>query len=321
MKKRIVCLLLCLTMVMSLGFAAGAKESSTPRVAVLLPGTVEFFSVQKRGLDKAAQDFGLQLIYADAEWDAGKQLNQVENFVASGVDMVLLCASDNLALLPAVDLCKEAGIPLITFTNVLGEDPEGKLDGVVSYIGINDFVQGVKQGEMAEALLGSGPANIVLIEGEPGTSAQRFRSQGFESIAANHPNWNIVYRQAINGWSKELALAAVEAFLQTGTQVDLISAQWHAGAAAAATAIAEAKYDEAKGSKTFVTGLEYAKEIQPLIASGAVSATSFASIVDMGYTVVELAAKHMKGETVPQVVSIAPHIVTKDNVGQFEPEM
>lgn len=321
MKKRIVCLLVLVALVASLGFAAGAKESTKPRIAVLLPGTVEFFSVQKRGLDKAAKEFDLQLIYADAEWDAGKQLNQVENFVASGVDMVLLCAADNLALLPAVGLCREAGIPLITFTNVLGEDPDGKLDGVISYIGINDYVQGVKQGEMAEALLGSGPANIVLIEGEPGTSAQRFRSQGFESIASKHPNWKIVYRQAINGWSKELALAAVEAFLQTGTRVDLISAQWHAGAAAAATAIAEARYDETKGSKTFVTGLEYAKEVQPMIVSGAVSATSYASIADMGYTVVELAAKHLKGEAVPQVVSIQPHIVTKDNVDQFVPEM
>lgn len=321
MKKSIVCLLVCLTLVVSLGFAAGAKESSQPRVAVLLPGTVEFFSVQKRGLDKASEDFGLKLIYADAEWDAGKQLNQVENFVASGVDMVLLCAADNLALLPTVQLCKEAGIPLMTFTNVLGKDPDGKLDGVISYVGINDFVQGVKQGEMAEELLGDKPANIVLIEGEPGTSAQRFRSQGFESIAANHPQWTIVYRQAINGWSKELALAAVEAFLQTGTPVDLISAQWHAGAAAAAIAIEEAGYDIAKGKKTFVTGLEYAKEIQPMIISGAVDATSYASIVDMGYTVVELAAKHLKGEKIPQVVSIEPHIVTKANVSQFVPEM
>ena len=98
-------------------------------------------------------------------------------------------------------------------------------------------------------------------------------------------------------------------------------AQWHAGAAAAATAIAEARYDETKGSKTFVTGLEYAKEVQPMIVSGAVSATSYASIADMGYTVVELAAKHLKGEAVPQVVSIQPHIVTKDNVDQFVPEM
>lgn len=321
MKKRIVSLVVCLLLLVPMVFAAGTKEASEPRVAVLLPGTVEFFSVQKRGLDKAAAEYGLQLIYADAEWDAGKQLNQVENFVASGVDMVLLCAADNVALLPAVDLCKQAGIPLITFTNVLGEDPNGKLDGVVSYIGINDFDQGVKQGEMAESLLGDGPANIVLIEGEPGTSAQRFRSQGFESVAAKHPQWTIVYRQAINGWSKEVALAAVEAFLQTGKDVDLISAQWHAGAAAAATAIAEAGYDKAKGKKTYVTGLEYAKEIQPLIQSGAIDATSYASIVDMGYTVVQLAAKHLKGEKVAQVISIEPKIVTKANVNQFEPEM
>ncbi|GAH85723.1 unnamed protein product, partial [marine sediment metagenome] len=41
-------------------------------VAVLLPGTVEFFSVMRRGIDKAAEEYDLDIIYADAEWDAGK---------------------------------------------------------------------------------------------------------------------------------------------------------------------------------------------------------------------------------------------------------
>ena len=104
-------------------------------VAVLLPGTVEFFSVQRRGIDKAAEEFGLNIIYADAEWDAGKQLSQVENFIVKKVDAIMLCAADNMALIPAVKLCNDANIPLISFTNCLGKDTEGKYPGVVSFIG------------------------------------------------------------------------------------------------------------------------------------------------------------------------------------------
>ncbi|WP_020611484.1 sugar ABC transporter substrate-binding protein [Sediminispirochaeta bajacaliforniensis] len=321
MKKQVLAVLLVFVSAVSFLFAGGEKEDGKPQIAVLLPGSVEFFSVEKQGMNKAADEFGLDLIYADAEWDAGKQLNQVENFVARGVDMILLCAADNKALLPAVDRCREADIPLITFTNVLGDDPEGKLDGVISFIGINDVVQGVKEGEMAAALLGDGPAHIVLIEGAPGTSSQRMRTQGFEQVAAQYPQWEIVYRQAINGWSKENALAAVEAFLQTGQDVDLISCHWHAGAAAAATALEEAGTEASRGKNIYVTGLEYTKELKPLIESGAVDATSFASIVDMGYQTVEAAAKTLKGETIPKVIKVDPIIITKENVDQFEPEM
>lgn len=322
--KKLITLLTTALLLAGTLFAAGGQEEAgaeAPQIAVSLPGSVEFFSVEKRGMNAAAEKYGLELIYADAEWDAGKQLNQVENFVARGVDMVLLCAADNKALLPAVGLCEEAEIPLITFTNVLGDDPEGKLEGVISFIGINDHIQGQKAGKMAQDLLGDGPAKIVMIEGAPGTSPQRMRSQGFEEVVAEHPQWEIIYRQAIPGWTKEGALAAVESFLQTGKEVDLISCQWHAGAAAAATALEEAGVEEMWDKNVYVTGLEYTKELRPLIESGAVDATSHASIVDMGYQTVETAALYLQGEEVPQVIKLDPAIVTGANVADYEPEM
>ena len=126
---------------LAFGFAE-SKGAKTFEVAVSLPGSVEFFSVERKGMDKAAAEFGIKLTYSDAEWDAGKQLSQVENFAAKKVDLILLCAADNQALLPAVKVCKDAKIPLITFTNVVGPNPDGTLDGVVSYIGTNEVTIG-----------------------------------------------------------------------------------------------------------------------------------------------------------------------------------
>ena len=302
---------------LALAFAAPAGEKKV-RAAVSLPGSVEFFMVQRKGMDRAAGDFGFELVYADAEWDPGKQLSQVEDFVAQGVDVLLLCAADNVALMPAVALCREAGIPLLTFTNVLGPNPDGVLDGVVSFIGINDNTMGVIMGEMAEKLLGDREnAAIVLIEGTPGTSSQRMRTEGFNSVLARHPGWKVVYSQAIAGWTKEGALAAVEAFLRTGRDVDLISCQWHAAASAAAEALAEAGV----GKKVFVTGLEYSRETVPYIKSGKIDMTTDASISDMGYKVVAAANRHLKGEKIPPVIEITPIVVDKSNVEAVTPEL
>jgi len=285
-------------------------------VAVLLPGTVEFFSVMRRGIDKAAEDYDLDIIYADAEWDAGKQLSQVENFIVKKVDAIMLCAADNMALLPAVKLCNDANIPLISFTNSLGTDPEGKYAGVVSYIGTSEIGTGIVIGEMAELLLGDKEASIVLIEGNPGTAGQRMREEGFLKVAAKHPNWTIVEKRPIEGWTKEGSLAFMEAFLQSGRKVDLVSCQWWSGAIAAAMAL-----EEAGVTGVYVTGIEYAKELVPYIKEGKVTASTYFSIVEEGYLAAETTAKYLKGEKVPLFVEIKHIIVTKDNVDKFIPEM
>jgi len=285
-------------------------------VAVLLPGTVEFFSVMRRGIDKAAEEFGLDITYGDAEWDAGKQLSQVENFIVKKVDAIMLCAADNMALLPAVKLCNDANIPLISFTNSLGTDPEGKYKGVVSYIGRSEIGAGIIQGEMAELLLGDKEASIVLIEGNPGTAPQRMREEGFMKVAAKHPNWTIVEKRPIEGWTKEGSLAFMEAFLQSGRKVDLVSCQWWSGAIAAAMAL-----EQAGETGVYVTGLEYAKELVPYIKNGKVTASTYFSVVEEGYKATETTAKYLNGEEVSAFEEIKHIIVTKDNVDKFVPEM
>jgi len=75
--KRLVLLTVALAMLLSasLLFGAGEREAEKiPEIAVSFPGSVEFFSVERAGMDKAAADLNLKITYADAEWDAGKQL-------------------------------------------------------------------------------------------------------------------------------------------------------------------------------------------------------------------------------------------------------
>ncbi len=299
-------------------FASGGKETKGLEVAVSLPGSVEFFSVERKGMDKAAAEYGLKLTYSDAEWDAGKQLSQVENFVAKKVALILLCAADNQALLPAVKLCKDAGIPLVTFTNVIGPNPDGTMEGIVSFIGTNEVTIGKLIGQMAEKALGSKPANIVLIEGTPGTPPQRMRTQGFKEIVEKHPDWKIVYSQAIPGWTKEGALAAMEAFLQTGQRVDLVACHWYGGATAAAQALKEKGYSR---NKVVITGYEFSKELVPFIKDGTVDMTANYSIEDTGYKAVQAAAKRLKGEKIPAFIEIVPSIVSKANVDSVIPEL
>jgi ribose transport system substrate-binding protein len=303
-------------MILFLAVTTVCFSSEKPEVAVLLPGSVEFFSVERIGLNQAAEEFGLELLYADAQWDAGMQLSQVENYIARGVDLILLCAADNMALRSAVNACKNAGVPLITFTNTVGPDPLGKYPGVISFIGRSDYNGGVLQGHIVEDIVGSEEVDIVLIEGNPGTAPQRLREEGFLSVAANNPNWNIIEKRPIKGWTKEGTLEFMEAFIQTGKNVDIVACQWWSGAIAASMALKERGIEDVK-----IIGLEFAKELVPYIENGDIYATTYFSVVEEGYKAVEAAYKYLNGETIPEFIEIEQVVVTKDNIDEFEPEM
>jgi len=317
MRKSVI-LILVLLSVGGVLFGRGTQETGeeVPELAVLLPGSVEFFSVMQDGMNRAAEDFGVDLTYADAGWDPGLQLSQVENYVTRGVDMILLCAGDNQALLSAVDICQEAGIPLITFTNTIGDRADGFVPGIVTFIGTNEVSLGRMLGEMGEELLAGEAAKVVLIEGAPGTAPQRLRTQGFMEIFDTHDDWELVYSQAIPGWTKEGALGAMEAFLQTGQEVNLVVTHWNAAAAAAAMAIEEAGYPE----KVYIVGLEFNTDLVSFIQEGSVDKVTYYSVEELGYTVIENASNYLDGETLPTFVEIEPFVVDISNVMDVEPE-
>jgi ribose transport system substrate-binding protein len=268
-------------------------------------------------MDRAAEDFGIKITYADAEWDAGKQLSQVENFVASGVDAILLCAADNEALTAAVPICNNANIPLITFTNTVGPNPDGTYEGIVTFIGTNEVSVGKLLGEMTEQLLGDNDGKIVIIEGNPGTAPQRLRRQGFDEILAKHDNWEVVYSQCIEGWTKEGALAMMEDFIQTGKEFNFVSCQWSVGALAAAQALKEAGMIDA----VYVTGVEFTKECIPYIKDGSVDMLSNYSVENTGYITIENTVKCLNGEEIPAFIEVFHEIVSIDNVDTVTPEM
>jgi ribose transport system substrate-binding protein len=292
------------------------SDKSKFQVAVLIPGTVEFFAVQKKGLNEAAKQYNLNLIYADAEWEPAKQLAQVENFIARKVDLILLCSVDNLALQRAVPLTKKAGIPLMTFSNTIGEDPNGLYEGVVAHIGRDEIKAGAMLGQMVEDLAKDKPVKIVLVQGAPGTSAQRMREKGFKSILKNHNNWEIVFNHFVPGWTKEGALNGVQDFLQTNEKTDVVVTQWWTGAIAAAMALKEKKIMGVK-----VVGLEYSKELIAYLKSGEVAKSTYFSIKEEGFKAVETAGLFLNKRQIPKFIEIVPTIVSGQNTDNYEAEL
>ncbi|MDD2972666.1 MAG: sugar ABC transporter substrate-binding protein [Lachnospiraceae bacterium] len=295
---------------------AEAQESTGEgyQVAVLLPGPTGYFVATKKGIDEAAKENNVTVQYADAEWDASKQLSQAEDFITKKVDLIALCCVDSASAEKIVKSANEENIPIVAFTNGIGDNETGEYEGLVSYIGQNEVNTGKVTGELAKTLLGDKGGKAILIEGVPGTTPQINRKKGLEE-ALEGSNIEIVYNQTSN-WEKEEALKIVEDIIQKGTEFDIVICQDDNSATGAGQALEEAGIKD----KVFVTGLGGSIDGLQAVKDGKVDGTTYMSAVEEGKKAIEVGVKYLKGETVDPVTEIKQVEVIKDNVDTFEGE-
>src|SRR3954463_2203462 len=96
----------------SLSGPAFAADLTSIGMTVGNLGNPFFLSMQKGAQDKAKELTGrdVQVTAVSSNYDLNKQSTQIDNFIASGVDMVLLNAADPSAIEPSMVRLKAAGI-------------------------------------------------------------------------------------------------------------------------------------------------------------------------------------------------------------------
>jgi ABC-type sugar transport system substrate-binding protein len=171
---------------LAVGFGlAGCRRSPTEKRQIVIGLTVPslshpfFICIKKHVADEAAK-LGVRLIAADAEDVAAKQMAIVEDFIAQGVDGVVMAPIGSAALVPAVEALNRAGIPLATV--------DRKVEGgdVLVHVG-GDNVEGgrIAARYILQKLGGKGA--VIELEGTPGASPAIDRKRGFEEVLAASP--------------------------------------------------------------------------------------------------------------------------------------
>ncbi len=293
---------------------AAGEEKDEYKIAVLLPGPTGYFVATKEGIDAAAKENNVKIEYADAQWDASKQLAQAEDFIVKGVDLIAICSVDSGSGEKIVKSANESNIPILAFTNAIGGEESGQYDGLVSYVGQNEVNTGAVTGELAKQLLGKDGGKAILIEGVPGTTPQINRKKGLER-ALEGSNIEVIFNQTSN-WEKEQALKIVEDMIQKKTEFNIVICQDDNSATGAGQALKEA------GLKDTVKVIGLGGSIDGLqaVKDGLIDGTTYMSAVEEGQVAIETAVKFLKGETVEPITEIKQVEVNKDNVDTFKGE-
>ena len=159
--------------------AASAKDLNAIGITLGSLGN-PFFVALAAGAEAKAKEINpnVKVNTASADYDLNKQFNQIDNFIASGVDMILLNAADAKAIAPAVKRAQAAGIVVVAVD--------------VAAAGVDATVQtnNVQAGEIACQYivdkLGAEGGNVIIQNG-PQVGAVIDRVHGLQGGAGQEP--------------------------------------------------------------------------------------------------------------------------------------
>lgn len=317
--KKIIALALAaaclLTLVACTDNGSGDDEKKF-KVAYIMPGPSAYFAPMNKGADKAAEDYGIELVHFESGWDTTTQAAQIEDACTSGeYDLIMVNGVDSMAIISSIEYCNENNVPIMTIGNGVGEKTGVTYEGSVSWVGENETKTGGLAGEIALRLLGSQGGNIVMIEGKSGTFCQIHRREGMMNVLDAADNVNVIYTKAAD-WDKDKAMQIAEDVLQSNMDVDMFLCQDDTMAAGVGQVVSEyGKKDQIKivGVGGSIQGLEAMRE-------GLIDGTTFLSAYDEGYLCVETAAKYLNGEKYDTYVEMQQVEVTKENIDKFKGE-
>ena len=166
--KKIVALVMTLAMLAV--FSGAIAEGQTFGITYWCQS--EFFQVLANGITEAAEADGNTTVVVDAEQDAAKQIQIIEDFIAQGVSAVFLNPVDKDAIQPALVALEEAKIPVFNFDAGV-ED----LTKIAAFIATNNYQAGQLCGESMLKDFPNGAKIAVL--NFPSNGAANDREKGF----------------------------------------------------------------------------------------------------------------------------------------------
>ena len=200
-----------------------------------------FLTTLREAMTAQAKETGVKLQFEDAQGDIGKQLSQIQNFIAQKVDAMVINPVDSSATPKMTKLATDAGIPLVYVNR---EPYEKDLPEKVVYVGSDEHVSGKLEGEAIAKLLNN-KGNVAIMMGELSTQAAVLRTEGVEKVIAQHPEMKVVQKQTAN-WRRNEAIDLMNNWLVAGTKIDAVAANNDEMAIGAIIAVQQAGKDPKK---------------------------------------------------------------------------
>lgn len=197
--------------------AAPAPAAKKKVIGVSLPEQDNpFYVAMKNWLEKEGKAAGFEMKIAIANRDAAKQLADMEDFIQSKVDGIVLGPVDVVGSKATVEAAGKANIPVVTVARYVQDSTVP-----ISRVATDDVAVGRLAGEFISKKLGDKGGNVVLLRGPAGASYANLQEKGVLEILEKNPKIKIVAKQA-HPDTRADSLKMMEDILQAQPQIDAV---------------------------------------------------------------------------------------------------
>src|SRR5690606_33946633 len=285
-----------------------AGQAGKPVIgASMLSLQSEFIVKVKDAMEAEASDRQIRLIVNDAQRAAVTQVQQVESFIAQGVDAIILNPCEMEASSPAVQKARAAGIPIINVNSETTAEPDG-------FVGSRDEESAeIALQHIASLLRGKG--NLVIMHGYMGQAAQLKRAAATKTLLADFPEITILAEQTAE-WDRAKAMSLMENWIQSyGNRIDAVFAQNDEMGMGALQALEQAGLKD----KVIVVSIDAIDDALRAVKDGRLDATVYQDADAQGRQAVQMALDFIqrRDSVERRSVYIPVRVVTRGDVEEF----
>jgi ribose transport system substrate-binding protein len=345
--------------------AARAAEPITigwtpPDITGVFQTATQFFEDAAAEANEAGFDVTVESRSPETHTDFADQVAIIDDYISTGVDVIVTSPADTEAIKPAVQRANDAGIPVI-IVNLLEEQSDIE---VASYIGFDnteaakvsaysvlDWLGGpgvLGEGEQVDVAPDTyldlawwedlyadvDPASIQgsgsIIEGIAGTFFSQARLDGFNEVVGGFPGVEVQGEPIPGDWNREQGIAAAETFISRFPPGEELQFIWAASNEMGLGAILTAERQGVLGTsddggpaagKVHVFTNDVTPESVDNIKEGKLIAETHHGFAEWGWFGAQFAVQLACGQEVPQRQDIRPRTVYEGNADQFYPDI
>lgn len=258
-------------------------------------------------LDEQFKAAGFETVLTYSDNDSGKQVNDIQNMLADGVNLLVVAAIDGEALNTAMNEAAEANVPVISYDRLILND------AVSYYVSFDNYTVGKLQGEFIVDTLdlanaGDTVYNMEITAGDPADNNAGYFYQG--AMDALQPyldagTLNVVSGQtdfdsvATAQWNTDTALERAQnvmsSYYADGTQLDV----WLCSNDSTALGVAQAVTSDYAGSNSvLITGQDGDEANLKNIVDGVQTMTVYKNVSNESVVTLALAKAILAGDTI-----------------------
>lgn len=271
-----------------------------------------FLTLLKNGTLDAAKKSGATVQVEDAQADVGKQLSQIQNFIAQKVDAIIVNPVDTDVTPKITKMVTDAKIPLV-YVNRKPVD-FAKLPAGVAFVASDEKVSGTLQTQQVCKLL-KGKGDVLVLMGDLSNEAARTRTQDIEDVVKTKECSGLKIADKREGkWSRTNGQDLTTNWLSSGVKFDAIIANNDEMALGAINALkASKKWTPA----SIVAGIDATPDALASMKAGDLKVTVFQNAAGQGAGAVESALKLIKKQPVDRFVNVPFELVTPENLSKY----